>query len=574
MTLEVFQSLNWKITVILNLFQDLSGLMFGYQIGKMLKYSHSTLPCNPRSARKQEELQVQHDGIIPYERGLVRFKILKYLQFLCNHNPLCLLQQKSDIYCIINLMLSDKNILIGVTGGIAAYKVCELVRMFKKNSANVKVVVTPNALEFVTELTLETLSQEKVYTGQFNTTERKPEHISLCDWADLFVIAPASANTIGKLANGICDNLLTSLACAFKKPILIAPAMNTGMWENSFVQENLARLQRENYKIIEPEDGFLACGTDGKGRLAAIDKIFEESKEILLSSTPSPALVSSASSAGSPGSGIAFCNGSAVQTESGKKQFLKGKKVLITAGGTRENIDPVRFIGNYSSGRMGIALADKAYSFGAEVTLIYACETVAKKPYKMINAGSAYEMRKAVLENTADIVIMAAAVADFRPVEVSDSKIKKENCNHFTSPPVAASSKSPDNAGSPGFCNESTIQAELTIKLVQNPDILAEICAMKKPGQIIAGFCAESEDLIENAKKKIREKGCDFIIANDISRKDIAFSSEYNEVVILDKNLNTKKLERDKKENIAEKILEYCLNRAPAAEAGRPCVVR
>jgi phosphopantothenoylcysteine decarboxylase/phosphopantothenate--cysteine ligase len=232
-------------------------------------------------------------------------------------------------------LLKNKNILIGITGGIAAYKICELIRMFKRKNANVKVVVTPNALEFVTELTLDTLSQEQVFTEQFNTEERKPEHIALCDWADVFLIAPASANTIGKLANGLCDNLLTSLACAFQKPMFIAPAMNTGMFNNSCVQKNIETLKQMGKNIIEPDSGFLACGTTGVGRLADINKVFEKVEEYF-----------------------------------SKNQYLKGKKIVITAGGTKENIDPVRYIGNYSSGKMGKAIADKAYEAGADVVLV------------------------------------------------------------------------------------------------------------------------------------------------------------------------------------------------------------
>lgn len=389
-------------------------------------------------------------------------------------------------------MLRNKNILIGVTGGIAAYKICELVRLFKKNDVNVKVVLTPSAKEFVTELTLDTLSQEKVYTEQFNTLDKKPEHISLCDWADLFIIAPASANTIGKLANGICDNLLTSLACAFQKPILLAPAMNTGMWENIFVKENIQKLKKTNYHIIEPDEGFLACGTSGKGRLAQLDKIFNETAMLLL-----------------------------------ENEFLRGKKILITAGGTRENIDPVRYIGNHSSGKMGTALADRAYHAGADVTLISTFDTV--KPYKIIRVNTALDMEGALKSEmkTADALIMAAAVADYRPADICDSKIKKENND------------------------------ELTIKLVKNPDLLANMCKSKKENQIVVGFCAESDDLIDNAKIKIERKSCDYIVANDISRKDIAFSSDYNEVYVISKTGNITKLERDLKQNIAQKILEH-----------------
>lgn len=388
-------------------------------------------------------------------------------------------------------MLKDKNILIGITGGIAAYKICELVRMFKRNNANVKVCATPSALEFVTELTLDTLSQEQVYTEQFNTDEKKPEHIALCDWADVFLIAPASANTIGKIANGICDNLLTSLACAFQKQMFIAPAMNTGMYNNLAVQKNIETLKNYGKEIIQPESGFLACGTSGMGRLADINIIYE-----------------------------------AIERYFTTKQFLKDKKVIITAGGTKENIDPVRYIGNYSSGKMGTAMADAAHKAGADVTLIKTFEL--KRNYKTIDVKSANEMLEAVKKEfeSADVLIMTAAVADYRPEVCADLKIKKENTN------------------------------ELIIKLVKNPDILSEMCKIKKQNQQVIGFCAESNNLIDYAKSKIEKKGCDFIIANDISRKDTGFSSDYNEVYILDKNSNITKIEKDTKENIAIKIME------------------
>ena len=262
-------------------------------------------------------------------------------------------------------MVRGKNILIGITGGIAAYKICELVRMFKKNRANVRVVMTEAALEFVTPLTFETLTGETVFIDQFENIERKPEHIALCDWADILVIAPATANTIGKMANGIADNLLTSLACAFQKPFVIAPAMNTGMWKNAFVQENIKKLKTAGYKIVEPEEGFLACGTNGAGRLAAIEKIYD-----------------------------------AVNNIFSEKKYLLNKKIIITAGGTKENIDPVRYIGNYSSGKMGEALADRAYELGAEVVLISSVDFC--KPYKVIKTATAKEMSECVKKEFQD----------------------------------------------------------------------------------------------------------------------------------------------------------------------------
>lgn len=383
-------------------------------------------------------------------------------------------------------MLSGKTILVGITGGIAAYKICELIRMYKRANANVLVVCTPNALNFVTKLTLQNLSQNVVAVEEFEINDFKPEHISYADCADIMVIAPATANTISKIASGVCDNLLTSIACAFTKPVIIAPAMNCNMWENSIVQDNLHKL---HYEILEPESGYLACGYEGKGRLCSLDKIFNKTVELL------------------------------------NNKPLNNKKIVITSGGTIEDIDPVRYISNYSSGKMGLALADTAKNLGADVTLI-TTKDVSKK-YNVIKVKSALDMKSAVekeFEN-ADCVIMAAAVADYRVKEIAPQKMKK------------------------------TSDDEISLTLVKNPDILKEISS-RKTTQVIVGFCAESENLIQNAKEKISKKGCDYLIANDISRKDIGFSSDYNEVTILDKNGNMKKIKKTDKFTIARKIFE------------------
>ena len=387
-------------------------------------------------------------------------------------------------------MLSGKTILIGITGGIAAYKICELIRMFKRQNANVRVICTPNALNFVTKLTLQNLSQNEVGVDEFEIPDFKPEHISYADEADIMVIAPATANTVAKIANGICDNLLTSIVCAFKNPVVIAPAMNCNMWENPIIQENIQKLRSTGYEIIEPESGFLACGYNGTGRLADLNKIFDKTVEIINS-----------------------------------KKKLTGKKIVITAGGTTEDIDPVRYISNYSSGKMGLALADEAFQQGAETVLITTKDIV--RPYKIIKVKSADEMKQAVEADFggADCVIMAAAVADYRVKNKAEQKMKKTDSD------------------------------PLTLKLIKNPDILKELCT-KKTTQKVVGFCAESENLIENAREKIRKKGCDYLIANDISRKDIGFSSDYNEVVIFDKNGGQKRIERAPKNIIARKILE------------------
>ena len=387
----------------------------------------------------------------------------------------------------------NKTVLLGITGGIAAYKICELIRMYKKQGLNVKVIATLNAFNFVTELTLATLSDNKVHSDNFDIKEYKPEHISLADDGDILVIAPASANTISKIADGICDNLLTSITCAFNKPIVLAPAMNTNMWNNKFVQENLKKLKKNGFRVLEPESGFLACGTEGQGRLCSIDKILDKTLEILEHNQP-----------------------------------LKNKKIVITAGGTIEKLDPVRYISNFSSGKMGTALADNAYMMGAEVELISTFDI--DRPYSVTKVQSAEDMLKAIelSETKADCVIMAAAVADYRAENCEEQKMKK------------------------------TADDKITISLVKNPDILKTISENRVSNNIkIVGFCAESENLLKNAETKIKSKGCDYLVANDISRKDIGFSSDENEVYILDKNLKTKHLGKNSKNKIAKQILEY-----------------
>lgn len=363
--------------------------------------------------------------------------------------------------------LAGRKILIGITGGIAAYKACDLIRLFVKAGADIKAILTPNALNFVTETTLRTLTKNPVYIGQFDEFEWKPEHISLADEADLLIIAPASANTIGKIASGICDNLLTSITAAFKKPVIVAPAMNCNMWANPFVQENVKRLENTGYHILYPEEGELACGYSGAGRLTGIDVIFDKTCELLDNSG-----------------------------------FLKGKKIIITAGGTKEPIDPVRYIGNRSSGKMGIAIADAAYKYGANVCLVATFDV--KKPYPTVKAPTASEMLDVLNKEfpNYDALIMAAAVADYRAKEVASNKIKKQSSD------------------------------EMTVELVKNPDILKEIAKIKKDTQVIVGFCAETEELEQNARRKLEDKKLDYIVANDVSGEDSVFGSDYNEVVI------------------------------------------
>lgn len=391
-------------------------------------------------------------------------------------------------------MMENKNILIGVTGGIAAFKICELIRKFKKAGANVKVVCTPNAMNFVTKLTLQNLSQNEVYVDEFNVKDWKPEHISLAEEADVMLIAPASANTIGKIAQGIADNLLTSIACAFSKKMIIAPAMNCNMWNNPVVQENISILRSRGVEILDTDIGFLACGYNGKGRLCSLDTIYKAVENLLECS-----------------------------------QRLNGKKVVVTSGGTIEDIDPVRYISNYSSGKMGKAIADMARLMGAEVVLITTKDVDA--PYKIVKVKSALDMQKAVNDefDTSDIIVMAAAVADYRVKNYSEQKMKKG------------------------------MNDNLTLELVKNPDILQELCERKansdhKP--IIVGFCAESENVLDNAKAKIKRKGCDFLAANDISRKDVGFSVDDNEIQLLEDNGTIYSFPKESKRIIARKMLD------------------
>lgn len=389
--------------------------------------------------------------------------------------------------------LENKTILLGVTGGIAAYKTPNLIRLLKKKGANVIVVATSNALNFVTKLTLQTVSNNKVYVDEFDIKDFDVEHISLAKKADMLLIAPLSANTLGKIANGIADNLLTSLVLAFDKPVVLCPAMNTNMWQNAIVQDNLTKLKNINFKIIEPVSGLLACGDVGIGKMKDESDIVDN----------------------------------VISTLNYNNKFLNGKNILITAGGTSEPIDCVRFITNKSSGKMGLALAKQASYLGACVHLISTFE-VSNPQFQVTQVQTALQMKNAVFENykNADIVIMAAAVSDFRCQNPSAQKIKKTD-------------------------------SVLTLNLVKNPDILAQIAKEKLDKQIVVGFCAESQNLIDNAKEKIKAKNCDFIVANDISNKNIGFNSNNNEVFIVDKKLNVQKIELNTKDKIAYEILKY-----------------
>ncbi len=338
-------------------------------------------------------------------------------------------------------------VLLGVTGGIAVYKVCELIRDLRREGFETKVVMTPFAERFVSKLTFETLSGNEVHVDW----EGDPLlHISLARWAEVFLIAPCTVNTLSKIANGIGDNLLTTTVLAYGGPLLVAPAANTVMYKNPFVQENLRKLKEKGVIVIEPESGVLACEEEGEGRLASKERLVHW---IIYALSP---------------------------------KRLKGKRVLITCGATREYIDPVRFLSNDSSGEMGFSLARVVSWEGAEVKVVAGYTTAEEPPeVEILRVRTSEEMRKAVLENLewADLVIMNAAVSDFRPRKRESSKIKRSS--------------------------------ELTLKLERTEDILSEL-GRRKGNKFLVGFALETENLLENAKKKLKEKNIDMIVANPV----------------------------------------------------------
>ncbi len=392
-------------------------------------------------------------------------------------------------------MLKGKKIVLGVTGGIAAYKAAELVRELVRADGEVFVVMTKAAQAFVTPLTFQTLSGNKVTTELFSLIdESEIGHISLADRADLLVIAPATANVIGKIASGIADDLLTTIVMATTAPVLLAPAMNVHMWENAVCQENIEKLRSRGYHFIDPEAGELACGYEGKGRLVEIPAIVEEIEALL-----------------SP-------------------RDLKGEKVLITAGPTEEPIDPVRFISNRSSGKMGFALARAARMRGAEVVLVSGPASLPFPPrVQAVRVRTAEEMRQAVLTHleNSSILIMAAAVSDYRSRETSPEKMKKSS-------------------------------AAFTLHLELNPDILAE-AGQKKGRRTLIGFAAETENLLRNARQKMTEKNLDLIVANDISLPGAGFQADTNIVKLLDAGGGVEELPLMSKDQLAHRILDRVL---------------
>lgn len=389
--------------------------------------------------------------------------------------------------------LKGKKILLGITGCIAAYKACYLVRFLRKAGAEVKVVLTASATKFVTVTTLETLSDNPVAVEMFPDDRYvATHHISYAEWADLIVIAPATGNFLGKVANGIADDLLTTIVMAKQSDVMIATAMNTEMFNNPIVQENIAKLQTLGYLFVMPESGELACHTVGVGRLEEPEDIYKRVVEYF-----------------------------------GRKQSLTGKKVIVTAGPTIERIDPVRFISNFSSGKMGYAMAGEAAARGALVTLISGPTTLPTPAnVTRLDIESAQQLHDTLRQRFAgcDILIMAAAVADFRP-----SKVAKIKISHPT--PEA-------------------------IDLAANPDILAALGKQKKPKQITVGFALEVDSSKANAFKKLKSKNLDFIVLNNPTKPGIEFGSDFNEATILLRSGKEVVLERMSKTQLAAKILD------------------
>lgn len=394
-------------------------------------------------------------------------------------------------------MLNGKTIILGVTGSIAAYKTAGLASMLVKQHADVHVIMTPNATRFISPLTFETLTGNKCVTDTFDRNfDFDVKHVSLAKKADLLLIAPCSADIVGKLAAGICDDMLTTTVFATKSKVLLSPAMNTAMWENPILQDNLRKLQSYGYGIIQPAQGRLACGDIGNGKMPEPEVLLQH---ILLAVA--------------------------------KEKDFAGKKVLITAGPTQESIDPVRYITNHSSGKMGYALAKSAVLRGAEVTLVSG--PVHLTPFsgiRVIGVNSAADMFEAVTRNSQgqDMIIMCAAVADYTPSEYAEQKIKKQD-------------------------------GELSIGLFRTRDILKYLGAHKADGQLLVGFSMETENLIENSRAKLSEKNIDLICANAIAARKTGFAVDTNQVSLITSS-ETVELPLCSKDETADRILSYSLN--------------
>jgi len=394
-----------------------------------------------------------------------------------------------------------KTVGIGITGGIASYKIADLVSKLKTNGIDVIVMMTEGATRFITPLTFKTLSGREVVTDLWSESlEYKVQHIGIAEQLDLLVIAPATANFIAKMAHGIADDLLSTVAVANTAPVLVAPAMNSDMFKNPIVQDNIKKLQSYGYHIQDPDSGMLACGVVGKGRLPAVDVIYDRIMSLLY-----------------------------------PKNDMAGKRVLVNAGSTCEDIDPVRFIGNRGTGRMGYAIAREACARGAEVILVSG-KTHLEAPanVKLIEVWSSQEMCDTMLkyQPISDIIIGAAAVGDFRLAAIAEQKIKKTD----------------DGPQS------------VMLELVGTTDILKEMGKRKQGSQIMVGFAAETENLLENARKKLKSKNLDFIVANDVTMEGAGFATDTNVVTFISRNGEVVSLPKMMKEEVAVAILDRVVN--------------
>ncbi len=397
-------------------------------------------------------------------------------------------------------MLKGKKILLGVTGSIAAYKAAALIRLLRKERADVKVIMTPAAKDFITPLTLSVLSQSRIYSEPFNPNSGKwYSHIELGLWADLLLIAPATASTLGKMVHGISDNLLLTTYLSARCPVMVAPAMDADMYDHQAMQENLEKLRERHINVLASPEGELASGLAGRGRMMEPEEIIIELKSFFARHPK-------------------------------KKTKIAGKKILITAGPTYEPIDPVRYIGNHSSGRMGIALAEKAVQMGAEATLILGpVDNVILSPrIRVIRVTTADEMYEAAVKEfpDSDVAILAAAVADFKPAKSFDNKVKRD-------------------------------KEELVLHLVPTPDIAAALGATKTNKQILVGFALETENELQNAMEKIRKKNLDYIVLNSLRDEGAGFGYDTNKITIIDKAGNRKEYPLKSKIEVAEDILKY-----------------
>lgn len=397
-------------------------------------------------------------------------------------------------------MLENKKIVLGITGGIAAYKACNLARLLIKKGAEVQVVMTPSAKEFITPLTLSTLTHKPVVSEFFDRRDGSwHSHVDIGLWADAMIVAPATASSIGKMANGIADNMLVTTYLSMKAPVFVAPAMDLDMYAHPSTQQNIQRLVAYGNHIIEPGTGFLASKLEGKGRMEEPEKIVEVLEQYFA-----------------------------------KRQRLSGKKVLITAGPTYEKIDPVRFVGNYSSGKMGFALAEACALQGAEVTLVSGPVMLQTKhpAIRRIDVESAQEMYDAATSHfpEADITILSAAVADFTPETTADKKIKRKG-------------------------------DELVLNLRPTQDIAAALGTLKKDNQLLVGFALETDNEVQNAQSKMERKNLDFIVLNSLQDKGAGFRVDTNKITILDRQQSITAYDVKTKQEVAEDIVEYLVRK-------------